>query len=196
MLLRMSRDQRYLERLREYYARHHALPSYAGIGTLVGLKSKSSVAALVRRLRARGFVDMAPGRRLVPTARFFERPVAGHIRAGFPSPATDALSEALSIDEYLVEHPAQTVLVEVRGESMLEAGIHPGDIAIVEKGARAGNGDVVVAVVDGEFTLKFLEKDRKGPYLRPAGTGYPVIRPRGELEIFGVVVGLFRKYRR
>jgi len=196
MLSRMSRDQRYLGLLQEYYARHHALPSYAGIGALVGLKSKSSVAALVARLRARGLVDMAPGRRLVPAARFFERPLAGHVRAGFPSPATDALSEVLRIDEYLVEHPSQTVLVEVRGRSMIGAGIYPGDIAIVERGARARPGDIVVAVVDGEFTLKFLERDGRGPYLRPASTDYPVIRPEGELEVLGVVVGMFRKYRR
>jgi len=192
----MSKDQAYLAKLRDYYARHHTLPSYAGIGALVGLRSKSSVAALVTRLRAQGFVDMAPGRRLVPAARFFARPLAGRIRAGFPSPAGDALSEALSIDEYLVEHPSQTVLVEVRGRSMIEAGVHPGDIAIVEKGAQAKDGDVVVAVVDGEFTLKFLGRDGQGVYLRPASTDYPIIRPQGQLEVFGVVVGLFRKYRR
>ncbi len=79
---------------------------------------------------------------------------------------------------------------------MIEAGVHPGDIAIVEKGAQAKDGDVVVAVVDGEFTLKFLGRDGQGVYLRPASTDYPIIRPQGQLEVFGVVVGLFRKYRR
>jgi len=191
----MSKDHGYLERLQDYYARHHTLPSYAGIGALIGLKSKSSVAALITRLRSQGFVDMAPGRRLVPTARFFSRSLTGHVRAGFPSPAGDALSEALSIDEYLVGHPSLTVLVEVKGESMLEAGIHPGDIAVVEKGTQPRTGSIVVAIIDGEFTLKFLEKDRRGYYLRPASVRHTIIRPQGRLEVFGTVVGLFRKYR-
>ncbi|MCI0410817.1 MAG: translesion error-prone DNA polymerase V autoproteolytic subunit, partial [Acidobacteria bacterium] len=163
----------------------------------VGLHSKSSVAALVRRLRAGGYLESTPDRRLRPGAHFFERPWAeSFVRAGFPSPADEALRDALTIDEYLIERPSQTVLITVKGDSMVNAGIHPGDIAVVERRVTADPGELVVAIVDNEFTLKHLARDESGFFLRPANPDYAPIRPKGELQIFGVVVGLIRKYRR
>jgi SOS-response transcriptional repressor LexA len=79
---------------------------------------------------------------------------------------------------------------------MSDAGIHPGDVVIVEKRASANVGDIVVAIIDNEFTLKPLHKERGRLVLKPESKSYPVIRPKGELEIFGVVVGLFRTYRK
>jgi repressor LexA len=82
----MSNDRSYLTALQDYYARHRALPSYASIGSLLGLRSKSSVAALVARLKLAGFLESTPDRRLAPTRRFFARPLADTpVRAG-PSP--------------------------------------------------------------------------------------------------------------
>src|SRR5262249_13059845 len=72
----MSNDRSYLSSLQDYYARHRALPSYASIGQLLGLKSKSSVAAMVARLKLAGFIESTPDKRLAPTARFFARPIA------------------------------------------------------------------------------------------------------------------------
>jgi len=191
----MANDSAYLTRLQDYYAQHRLLPSYAVIAQLLGLKSKSSVAALVARLKLAGYLDTGAGRRLKPASRFFERRLAdGTVRAGFPSPATDGPGEALTIDDYLVERPSQTVLVRVKGDSMIDAGIHAGDIVVVEKKPAANPGEIVVAIVDDEFTLKYLEHGKNGFSLRPANPAYPVIRPRGTLEIFGVVTGLFRKY--
>ena len=81
----MSNDRSYLTSLQDYYARHRALPSYASIGGLLGLRSKSSVAALVARLKLAGFLDSTPDRRLAPTRRFFARPLAeSPVRAGMP----------------------------------------------------------------------------------------------------------------
>jgi repressor LexA len=77
---------------------------------------------------------------------------------------------------------------------MINAGIHSGDLAVVERTNQADLGRVVVAVVDDEFTLKTLGRDKDGYHLLPANPNYPVIRPKGKLEIFGVVVGLVRKY--
>ena len=79
---------------------------------------------------------------------------------------------------------------------MIEAGIHDGDVAVVEKRNLANVGDIVVAIVDNEFTLKTLDKERGKYILRPANQAYPVIRPQGTLEIFGVLIGLIRKYRK
>jgi repressor LexA len=77
---------------------------------------------------------------------------------------------------------------------MVEAGIHEGDLAVVERSTDATPGHIVVAVVDDQFTLKTLARDNDGYHLLPANPNYPVIRPSGKLEIFGVLVGLVRKY--
>ena len=99
-----------------------------------------------------------------------------------------------SLDRFLIEKPAQTVLVRVKGESMINAGIHSGDLAIVERRLHADPGELVVAIIDDEFTLKTLGRDQEGPHLIPANPDFPIIRPQGKLELFGVVVGLVRKY--
>lgn len=191
----MPTDGQSLSRLQDYYARHRVLPSYSAIGNLVGLKSKASVADLVLRLKGEGHVQSAPDRRLKPGKRFFERPLTESVRAGLPSPAVDSRPEGLSIDEYLVANPSKTVLITVKGDSMIDAGIHSGDVVIVEKRTSANIGEIVVAIIDNEFTLKRLHKERGRIVLKPENKAYPVIRPGGDLEIFGVVVGQFRKYR-
>src|SRR6478752_392532 len=171
----MSNDRSYLATLQDYYTRHHAFPSYSSIGSLLGLRSKSSVAALVARLKLGGFIESTPDRRLAPTRRFFERPLAeAPVHAGLPSAIEDAPADALTIDDYLIERPSQTVLVRVKGDSMMDAGIL--------------GGDLVVAIVDGEFTLKTLDLERGKFVLKPENPAYPVIRPEGTLEIFGVMV--------
>src|ERR1051325_7157451 len=106
----MSNDRSYLNSLQDYYAQHRALPSYASIGELLGLRSKSSVAALVARLKLAGFIDSTPDRRLAPTRRFFERAVAeSPVQAGLPNPVEDQPTDALTIDDYLIQRPSQTV---------------------------------------------------------------------------------------
>jgi SOS regulatory protein LexA len=190
----MSNDRSYLTALQDYYARYRALPSYASIGGLLGLKSKSSVAALVARLKLAGFLDSTPDRRLAPTRRFFARPLAeSPVRAGMPEAVDDADADALTIDDYLIEHPSQTVLIRVKGDSMMDAGIFDGDLVVVEKRPAAHKGDIVVAIVDNQFTLKRLEQEQGRYVLKAENKAYPVIRPEGALEIFGVMVGLVRK---
>lgn len=191
----MGNDGQYLAKLQDYYAKHRVLPSYASIGELVGLSSKASVAEMLMRLKAEGFVQSTPDRRLKPGKRFFERPVAESVRAGQPSPAGDAAPDALAIDEYLVPNPSRTILIRVKGDSMIDAGIHADDVVVVEKRSSANVGDIVVAILDNEFTLKRIAREKGRIVLRPENKAYPVIRPKGDLEIFGVVVGQFRKYR-
>ena len=190
----MADDGQYLAKLQEYYARHRVLPSYASIGALVGLSSKASVAEMVLRLKGYGFLESSPDRRLKPGKRFFERAVAESVRAGFPHPAAEISPATFTIDEQLVPHPSRSVLVTVKGDSMIDAGIHTGDIVVVEKRVAANVGDIVVAIIDNEFTLKRLDREKGRIVLRPENRAYPVIRPKDGAEIFGVVVGLFRKY--
>jgi len=192
----MADDGQYLAQLQDYYARHRVLPSYARIGALVGLNSKASVAGLVLRLKAEGFVESTPDRRLKPGRRFFERPVTESVQAGSPTLAPDIIApDTITIDERLIPNPSKTVLIKVKGDSMINAGIHEGDLVVVEKRASANAGEIIVAIIDNEFTLKRLHKERGRIVLKPENKAYPVIRPKGELEIFGVVVGLFRTYR-
>jgi repressor LexA len=142
-----------------------------------------------------GRVDEKEGECLLrPGKRFFERPVAEHVRAGHPSVPGDALPSLVAIDDYLIRSPSRTVLIRVKGDSMSEAGIHDGDVVVVEKRNTAKDGDIVVAIVDNEFTLKRLATERGRTVLRPENKAYPIIFPKDELEIFGVVVGQFRRY--
>lgn len=190
----MSNDRSYLESLQDYYARHRALPSFASIGSLLGLKSKSSVAAMVARLKLAGFLESTPDRRLAPTKRFFARPLAeSPIRAGLPEAIDETSSDALTIDDYLIDNPSKTILIRVKGDSMIDAGIFEGDLVVVEKRASARKGEIVVAIVDNEFTLKRLDLEAGKFILRAENKAYAPIRPEGELEIFGVMTGLARK---
>lgn len=187
-------DAEYLRTLQDYYARHQVFPSYAAIGKIVGLKSTSSVSALLERLKTEGYLE-AKDRRLRPGARFFERPlVQSQVAAGLPAMAFEAHPEGLSIDAHLVHRPSRTFLVTVKGESMIDAGLMPGDTIIVERGNAANDGDIVVAVVDGAYTVKRLARENRKFVLKAENKAYPVLRP-DPLEIVGVVVGSFRKYR-
>ncbi len=189
-----NNDHIHLGRLQDFFAAHKSLPPYAKIADICDMRSKAAVSKLVFRLKRDGFLQVAPGGRLAPTAQFFGRPLVGAAPAGFPSPAAELLDDALSIDDYLVEHPSDTVLVEVRGDSMIGAGIQPGDYVIVRKCERAEPGQIVVAIMDGDFTIKYLDRDEHGYLLRPANPHYSLLRPESELSIFGIVTGQFRKY--
>ena len=190
----MPNDRSYLAALQDYHRRHRALPSYSSIGELLGLRSKASVAGMVARLERAGYLQFTPDRRLAPTRRFFARPLAtATVRAGQPQRTDDASSEVVTLDDYLITRPSKTVLVRVKGDSMVDAGILEGDLAIVEKQATGRRGDIVVAIVDNELTLKTLDVERGRFVLRPANKAYPVIRPGESLEIFGVMVGLVRR---
>lgn len=191
----ISKDREYLRKLQDYYAEHKTLSSFSSIAALLGFRSKNAVAALVSRLRLLGYLDQTPDHRLKPGKRFFERELAGStVQAGSPTPALEENTEALTIDDFLVEKPSETVLVKVKGDSMRDAGIVAGDIVVVEKRSAANVGDIVVAIIDNEFTLKTLGRENNQYILIPANTAYPVLRPFEGFEIFGVVVGQFRKY--
>jgi len=119
----------------------------------------------------------------------------GLVKAGFPSPAEEELRDTLSLDEFLVQNPDASFLLKVSGDSMSGAGILPGDLVIVDRRQTAKNGDIVIAEVDGEWTMKFLKKSGGTVYLLPANPEYQPIRPKQELKIAGVVTAVVRKYK-
>lgn len=191
-----NQDARYLDQLRDYYAKHGVLPSFSGIGRLVGLKSTSAVSVMVSRLKEERFLASTADRRLQPGSRFFERSsVEVAVPAGVPQDAQEVMTDAVAIDRLLIDEPSRTVLIPVKGDSMERAGLLSGDTVVVKRGAPARSGDIVVARVDGEFTVKFLAEDNKGFYLKPGNEAYSDIRPSDELNIFGRVTGSFRRYK-
>lgn len=190
-------DTQHLEKLRTYWKQNHAFPSMAKLCEVVGLSSTASVFDLVTRLKDAGYVQRVEGR-IAPAKRFFARPLVGHVRAGMPQPRQDEDDfEVLTIDDYLVSEPNRTFLARVKGDSMRDASLVDGDMVVVQKNCATKVGDIVVAVVDGQVTVKYLRQQPDGRfYLQPANSAFADILPEGELEILGVVVGSFRSYRR
>ncbi len=122
--------------------------------------------------------------------RPMELPLSGALAsAGFPSPADDYMDRKLDLNEHLVDNPEATYFMRVSGDSMLGAGIHHGDILVVDRSVRPGHRSVVVAVVDGGFTVKRLLFREAGPVLVPENPDYePVPLTEGlEFEVWGVV---------
>lgn len=190
------RDLEYLGRLRDYYADARRIPTQQRICELIGFASKTAARKLLERLERAGFIERTPDDDAwMPTDRFFERPLAATaVRAGAPDMIEGTQGDLFLIDRYLVRQPSQTVMVPVKGDSMIDAGIRDGDVVAVERARAARAGDFVIAIVDDEFTLKELVREKDGFALKPHNPAYPVIRPRGQLEVFGVVTGLVRRY--
>lgn len=134
---------------------------------------------------------------LNPTPTY--RPLfSSKVRAGFPSPADDHVEGRLDVSEYLIDQEEATFFATVAGESMRDAGLLSGDKVIVDRSKQAAIGDIVLAFVDGEFTIKTLGKSKQGlPRLIPANPDFPVIeiKEHMQFEIWGVVTGSFRKYK-
>ncbi len=131
-------------------------------------------------------------------SRPLHRPLfASRVPAGFPSPAEDYVEARLDLNEYLVEHEAATFYVRVKGHSMTGAGILDGDIIAVDRALEAQHGDIVLAVIDGELTVKELFRQEARIRLLPHHPEFaPIeIRDGQELTIWGVVKGVVRKLR-
>lgn len=190
-----NRDSDHLKMLQDYYARYRTWPSYTQLGTVIGMKAKSAVSKLLHRLENAGYLQRTPDGEWAPTDQFFERPLADTtVRAGIPEMVLDASENPVLIDTLLVRSPSRTVLLPVKGDSMQGVGIYDGDFVVVEICSTASDGALVVAEVDGEFTLKTLVREGREWTLHPANPDYPVIRPKESLTIFGVVTGLIRRY--
>jgi repressor LexA len=172
------------------------MPSYAEMLGLLEVKSKSVIHFWVGRLIADGLLEKDAKGRLRLTRRSLAIPMAGAVQAGFPSPEEEALCDVMSLDEYLVNRPETSFLLQVTGDSMIHAGILQGDLVVIEKGREPKNGDIVIAEVDGEWTIKYFRKQGKAVFLEAANPKYPVIKPKTELRLGGVVTAAIRKYHR
>ena len=190
-----NNDPQYLATLQRYYAEHRVLPSYARMLPLLGFASKAAVKKVLERLEVVGMLERTEDGDWAPSERFFERAIATQpVPAGTPISAEADVHEHITIDRFLIRDPNNPVLIRVKGDSMVEAGIHEGDLAVVKKTTQVSPGEIIVAIVDDDFTLKTLARDKTGYHLLPANKNYSPIRPKGKLEIYGVMVGLVRRY--
>jgi SOS regulatory protein LexA len=177
-----------------FYREKGRMPSFSEIGEMVGLRSKNAVSKLVDKLEQLKIVERDEKGRLLPGSIALSVKILGTVEAGFPSPAEEELVDTLSLDELLIQNPEATFLLKVSGDSMSGAGILPGDMVIVDKGQPPKSGDIVIAEVDGAWTMKYLRKRGESVTLLPANPHYKPIRPKSELRIAGVVTAVVRKY--
>lgn len=184
-----------IEQLRSFYVTEKRNPTFSELATLFNYRSKNAVYGPLQKLIQLGYIEQNQSGRITLTSKITgSSRLLGTVQAGFPSPAEEELIDTINLDQYLVRNPEATYLLTVSGDSMIDAGIQPGDIILVEKGGAPKKNDIVIAQVDGEWTMKYFGKDRQGVYLDPANSNYKRIRPDRSLTIGGIVKAVVRKY--
>ena len=179
-----------------FFRDNRRMPTYSEMIDLLGVKSKSVVHFWINKLLAKGLLEKDSRGFLKPTRRSLALPMVGDVAAGFPSPAEEELRDVISFDEYLITRPGSSFILTVSGDSMTGAGIMEGDLVIVERDREPLNGDIVIAEVDGEWTIKYFRKEGRNIILEAANPKYKTIRPKSELRLGGVVTAVIRKYHR
>ena len=178
-----------------FFRENRRMPTFAEMVGLLGVKSKSVVNFWIDKLIRAGILEKDEKRHLRFKKSSFAIPLVGSVQAGFPSPEEEALCDIMSMDEYLITKPEASFLLQVSGDSMIGEGIMEGDLVIIERGKQPRNGDVVIAEVDGDWTMKYFKNENGQVYLEAANPKYPIIRPNTELRLGGVVTAVIRKYR-
>jgi len=181
--------------IRAFYRKSGRMPSYSEVSDLTGLRSKNAVFKFIGKLVTLKILEKDKKGKLIPLTIANPVRVLGTVEAGFPSPAEEELVDTLSLDDLLIQNREASFLLKVSGDSMSGAGIMPGDMVIVDKGRSAKSGDIVIAQVDGEWTMKYLRKRGESVTLVPANPKYQPIKPKNELKIAGVVTAVVRKYK-
>jgi SOS-response transcriptional repressor LexA len=169
-----KRDIKTIERnIASFYQHKRRMPTYSEMLDLLGVRSKSVVHYWINKLIQKGVIEKDETGHIRLTNIAFGIPMAGSVQAGFPE---------------------SSFLLKVSGDSMIGEGINDGDLVIVEKGRNPKHGDIVLAEVDGEWTIKYFTRKGKTVILEAANSKYPPITPREELRIAGVVTAVIRKY--
>jgi SOS regulatory protein LexA len=177
-----------------FFRENRRMPSFAEMVVLLGVRSKSVVNFWIDKLIEAEILEKDDKRHLKFKMSSYAIPMVGSVQAGFPSSEEEASCGIISMDEYLITKPDASFLLQVSGDSMIGEGIMEGDWVIVEKGRQPRNGDVVIAEVDGEWTVKYFKKQGGQVMLEAANPKYPIIRPKTELRLGGVVTAVIRKY--
>ncbi|MBP9757085.1 MAG: repressor LexA [Candidatus Pacebacteria bacterium] len=186
----------YRDEMAAFYRKNKRMPTFSELMTLWGYKTKSAVNYKLEQMIDAGLVRKDKTGRLIPHKLDEEEglKVLGLVEAGFPSPAEEELLDVLSFDEYLTPNKESSYILKVKGDSMIDAGIREGDMVIVERRASYKVGQIVIASVDGEFTMKYYRKNGDKVYLEPANERYKPIYPKESFRIEAVVTAVVRKY--
>jgi SOS regulatory protein LexA len=179
-----------------FFREHRRMPTYSEMLPLLGVKAKSAAEYWIKKLLEKGVLEKDAKGFLKPVHLSLKLPIVGNVAAGFPSPAEEELRDTISFDEYLINNQAASFILSVTGDSMVDAGIFEKDLVIVEKGREPKNGDIILAEVDGNWTMKYFRKKGKKLILEAANTKYPPIIPQTELRIAGVITAVIRKYHK
>ncbi len=182
------------EKLKTFWDIHKRMPSFSEVAKLMGYKSKNAASKLIDKLEIDGFVMQDSKGKIIPGNSFAGLRMLGLVEAGFPSPAEEDNSDVISLDDFMIENRNSSFMLRVKGDSMIDVGIHSGDLVIADRGKEPRIGDIVVAELDGEWTMKYLRQNKGRKYLEAANSDYPDMCPEGELKIGAVVVGVMRKY--
>jgi repressor LexA len=178
----------------QFYRDQRRMPSVRELTMLYGFHSKNAAARVVTKLLAAGLVAKDQTGKLLPTRHFAPLRVLGMVEAGFPSPAEEELSDTMNLDEFLIRNKEATYMLKISGDSMIEAGLLPGDLVLVERRSDAKDGDIVIAQIDQGWTVKYLRKRGRKTWLEAANKKYKPIYPAQELKIAAVVIAAIRKY--
>jgi len=184
----------YKRKIAGFYERHKRMPGYSELMTLTGFRSKNAVFKLIGKLVEDGLVRKDAHGRLSPTGLIPGIPLLGLVEAGFPSPAEEELLDVMDFDEYLTPNKEASYILRVKGDSMIDAGIREGDMVVVERKNQYKPGQIVIANVDGEYTMKYLRKKGQSYFLEPANKKYQPIYPSESFRIEAVVTAVVRKY--
>lgn len=193
----MRIDRKYQEKtetLRQFIRGGGIIATLEQIREMFAYANRMSAKLFLERLVKDGFLRLE-NKQYLPTENLTGYPFFESVRAGLPFTPGGEADKHVNIDEYLIEHPATTYLVRVKGDSMEGAGIREGDVVVVDRSLGAKNHDIVIASIDGEVTLKYFERKAGVIHLVPANPKYStIIAPEGT-ELLGVVVGSIRKYK-
>jgi SOS regulatory protein LexA len=184
----------YKNKILSFYKKNRRMPGYKEIMSLVGFRSKNAVYKLINKLVNDGVVEKDSKGKITPMKIFGEVPLLGLVEAGFPTSADENNLDTMSIDEYLIRNKESTYLLEVKGDSMIDEGIKEGDLVIAERRGDPKDGDIVIAEVDGGWTMKYFKKKGNTTYLKAANKNYAPIYPQYDLKVAAIVRGVIRKY--
>ena len=192
-----------LNYISEFQRKRGYSPSLSDLATAFGVRSKNAVAKVVNALEREKEIEKDPKGRIkilemkeeVSAPQPMMLPLFGPISAGFAAPVEEQAEELINIEDYLVGGKGSSIfLLRVRGDSMINAGIQEGDLVVVERGKEPRLNEIVVGVLDGEFTLKRLKRDKGKYYLQAENENYPDMYAMEELQVAGVVKSVVRKY--
>lgn len=187
------KQKEFFENLKEHFGTN-ALSSYENIKEIFGYKSKNSIKQYVEILKREKLIVENNGNLYINSNQFGAPLVLTSVKAGFAAIMDDKIEKRISMDDVLEINSPSTFVFRVSGDSMCEIGILDGDYVVVKKTPNANINDIVLAIVDNEFTLKTYKKDAQGVYLKPENKEYPIIRPKYSLSVFGVAIGITRRF--